>query len=907
MFANIRPISDRSSLKKRILPIALAVMLAVTMMPQVAAAGSDEQDMLPGPSSAVPVPEDPENGIPLIIVNVNEDSQAIAAANEADKEHQYGTVAEMNGSEDHSVRCIGDVEIKMPEGYSGGYGASQFNPAAGNLKLDYIRGRGNSTWAGQAKRPYKIKFDKKQDLFGMGRDKEWALMANSYDPTLIRNRITSWLGEQMGADTEPRPFVPQMVPVEVVIKGSNGTCDYLGSYCISELVSTGDSRLNIKKLDAATQTEDPSADSNITGGYLAAFYTEVQNDDEPANSVFKTIDGLEYYIKEPETYTGNDESELTPALNDQRDYFSSYIQNVENRILHPGTSDGSITEDKHNRIAKMMDLKSLADYWLIQEFSKNMDAFETSSTYMYKDMNGKLYWGPLWDFDACWEDKDEKDVNDVSGFNTTKMKWIDVLRENDPLFVQLIKERWDLMRTKLIQMTQNNGIIDQYANEVVASQKVNARLWPDEPQMNLNEKEYNAAISTLKSYIDQRRQWFDDNIDSVNKTKVNITYKVDGKVFDTEKIRQNDVLTVFPTAPKKQGKRFETWVIGGTDQEAFGTRALKDMTLTAKYLDEKDIVEPTALYLNKYEEWIPLDDDLYQMNSEVRFVPENVTFNDIEWSSSNKQIAEVLFDGSVVPNKCGDVTITATHSSGISRSYLLHVYDPAKTVPVRVTGIKALPDNITLKMGEEKQLGWTLLPQGKALQNTIVSFETSDSSVVSADIFGVLTPKKAGTVTITLRAYPVDTDADEDDNAGQGSLSAKCKVTVVGTAPAKKKANTLRVKKKGTVKVKARKLKKKNVKIKRAKMFKVTNAQGKVRYKLLKAKKVSKKKNKKAARKKKSKKAKWKFKINKKNGNITVRKKLKKGTYKLKIRVNAAGNKSYRPANKTVTVKVRIK
>ena len=90
-------------------------------------------------------------------------------------------------------------------------------------------------------------------------------------------------------------------------------------------------------------------------------------------------------------------------------------------------------------------------------------------------------------------------------------------------------------------------------------------------------------------------------------------------------------------------------------------------------------------------------------------------------------------------------------------------------------------------------------------------------------------------------------------------------------------------------------------------MFKVTNAQGKVRYKLLKAKKVSKKKNKKAARKKKSKKAKWKFKINKKNGNITVRKKLKKGTYKLKIRVNAAGNKSYRPANKTVTVKVRIK
>lgn len=71
--------------------------------------------------------------------------------------------------------------------------------------------------------------------------------------------------------------------------------------------------------------------------------------------------------------------------------------------------------------------------------------------------------------------------------------------------------------------------------------------------------------------------------------------------------------------------------------------------------------------------------------------------------------------------------------------------------------------------------------------------------------------------------------------------------------------------------------------------------------------KVSKKKNSKAAGKKKSKQSKWKFKINKKNGNVTVRKKLKKGTYKLKIRVSAAGNKSYKPANKTVTVKVRVK
>lgn len=49
------------------------------------------------------------------------------------------------------------------------------------------------------------------------------------------------------------------------------------------------------------------------------------------------------------------------------------------------------------------------------------------------------------------------------------------------------------------------------------------------------------------------------------------------------------------------------------------------------------------------------------------------------------------------------------------------------------------------------------------------------------------------------------------------------------------------------------------------------------------------------------------FTVNKTNGKITVKKGLKKGTYKIRVKVNAAGNTSYLPESKAVTVTVRVK
>ena len=148
---------------------------------------------------------------------------------------------------------------------------------------------------------------------------------------------------------------------------------------------------------------------------------------------------------------------------------------------------------------------------------------------------------------------------------------------------------------------------------------------------------------------------------------------------------------------------------------------------------------------------------------------------------------------------------------------------------------------------------------------------------------------------VVENAEPDDTDVKPQDDSSSQNKTVPKKVTV------KKKANTLKVKGK-TIKLRAKKLRKKSRTIKRANAISVSKAKGSVTYQKV---QVSKKnKNKKYIKKAKYAK---KITVNRKTGKITVKKGLKKGTYKLKVKVTAAGNDKYKPAKKTVTVKIRIR
>ena len=176
------------------------------------------------PIHAEEMPTVPDSGLPVLYVNVDESAEG------------YGTVAEMNASPDHSVSCTGTITLDVPVGYTGDYSSTALSDL-NNVKLEYIRGRGNSTWE-LDKKPYKIKLDKGQNLLGMGKNKHWVLLANRLDQSLLRNRIISYLGTAFGM-----PYTPKMLPVELVING-----EYYGSYLLAEQVRVDKNRVDIDEL-----------------------------------------------------------------------------------------------------------------------------------------------------------------------------------------------------------------------------------------------------------------------------------------------------------------------------------------------------------------------------------------------------------------------------------------------------------------------------------------------------------------------------------------------------------------------------------------------------------------------------------------------------------------------------------
>jgi len=116
--------------------------------------------------------------------------------------------------------------------------------------LKQIKGRGNTTW-NEPKKPYNIKFDKKQNLFGMGSAKKWTLLASyKYDNSLLKNRTMYNLGLDMGLDE-----TSNSVHIDLYINGN-----YMGNYLLCESVEIGETRVTSSKNDLDSANEDANKD-----------------------------------------------------------------------------------------------------------------------------------------------------------------------------------------------------------------------------------------------------------------------------------------------------------------------------------------------------------------------------------------------------------------------------------------------------------------------------------------------------------------------------------------------------------------------------------------------------------------------------------------------------------------------
>lgn len=696
--------------------LVFSVLLTVFLLATGAAFADDG-----GETAAVP-----DNGIPVVYLTIDE---------------SQGTIEDMITSPDHSVYCYGTISIDVPDGFSYSDFPDITCEDLSEMGMQ-IRGRGNSTWVHANKKPFKIKLDSKTDIFGLGKNKHWALLANAMDPTLVKDRITGWLGDEMGFD-----FTPRGVPVDLVMTGSGdyGT-QYLGSYYLTENVRVDTNRIEIDELE-----EDDTDPSVITGGYLLQDALQVR-DGSPDR--FTTDKGIEWA-----THTPSFDTEDDGYVNDaQQQYIQNYIQDFEDVLF-----DGSTA------YRDLMDMESAAKYWWVNIFSLNGDAFGTSSTYIYKERDngatpGKIYWGPLWDFDLAWG------RTDITGFDVGHL-WMKPMfcDRAEGGFLQEVKDQWPAMRAALTEIVEEGGLLDKYYEETLASAEQDRLIYDPEGQ----EADFKTSVEKLRTWINNRMAWVDENLYTLDDLAHRVEYIVDGEVYTTVFTDRYDVIDGSEDYPEKEGYLFCGWEDADGFILDYETDVTSDMALTAVYKPDseavfaEDIVFKKSSDIVRYIPWARTYDISYVL------IPEGADEKYAQWSSSDEEVATVDNKGKVLFSGPGEVTLTATLRSGVSRTFTLKITEgEALVVPESISPEK---DTITLDVG--KQAGFTIVTDPDPANVDSFMYDVSDPGVAIVDSSGIITAMAPGetTVTVTTLTY--------DENGAEVTLTASAKVIVNGDDP----------------------------------------------------------------------------------------------------------------------------
>lgn len=329
-----------------------------------------------------------------------------------------------------------------------------------------IRGRGNSTWA-YPKKPYAIKLDEKSSVLGMPKHKRWCLLANWMDRTNIRNDIAFKIGSVFSG----LEWTPQGRFVDLVYNG-----EMMGTYYLCEQIKVDKNRVNIDELKAVDVDE-----SSVTGGYLLEF-------DEYFDEEFKFMTSklnLPVNLKSPD--------EDVPDV--QLSYIQNYVNNVEQKLA---------AKAPYSEIESLIDIDSYADWWLAYELIACDEPNHPKSAYMYKKRGGKLYAGPVWDFD--WGT-----FKAPARWLTRYSLWYRYLFTYKE-FKARLKERWAEHKAPLAELTD---YIDTVARSISESSVYDCILWPLNGASDINGDEsmsFDESVGLLKSNYMKRLYWIDENI-----------------------------------------------------------------------------------------------------------------------------------------------------------------------------------------------------------------------------------------------------------------------------------------------------------------------------------------------------------------------------------------------------------
>lgn len=385
-----------------------------------------------------------------------------------------------------------------------------------------IRGRGNSTWEAYPKKPYKLKLEHSSDLLGLGKNKHWVLFANYADESLIRNKIAYDLSGALGM-----PYM-ESTWISLVFNG-----EYIGNYLLCEQVRIDSERVDITDLtEYASKVARALVNADVfPKDKQKLLETALEQDLSWLSTGIFSFDERAYdiasYIKLPQL-TGGFLLEIDGYL-DEISRFYAHQQPVMFKNPEYACTNDQIMEYTQQYLTaafeamqnsqdfyafyqeqpvsytELFDIRSMAQYVLIQEIFFNYDGI-LKSNFLYKDVNGPAYMGPIWDMD--WSSGRTHSPIDHRQWWTLYFEkeadlplwYAGVVK--DPYFLSVLKEVWDDSYSTIHALTTDNGTLAQTYNYIYESAMANTSLWPAEYG-------FLSSYETFFTWLQDRIQWLD--------------------------------------------------------------------------------------------------------------------------------------------------------------------------------------------------------------------------------------------------------------------------------------------------------------------------------------------------------------------------------------------------------------
>ena len=263
---------------------------------------------------------------------------------------------------------------------------------------------------------------KKQKMFGEDAHKDWVLYASYQDDTYMRNVLSYHQYAEMTGFWGPKCRF-----VELYVDGS-----YQGIYVFMDKITQDETRVNINEDTGYILKFDKTDISDRNKTFITSHTgrLNVQNRDHA------------FEVDYPEDDDPDWERKLSAIKNK--------VDELERAILY----------NDYEKLATIIDYQSWADWFIINEFTKNVDAYRISCVFTLNSIEDKIVANPIWDYELGWgnrapfnADTNTKTlmVETQSYYNdpfATPFWWIGYGKSGcdgilgDCKFKELVKERW---------------------------------------------------------------------------------------------------------------------------------------------------------------------------------------------------------------------------------------------------------------------------------------------------------------------------------------------------------------------------------------------------------------------------------------------------------------------------------